>query len=1168
MKGDFSRDTFDSTKHYNMVLLQMGRLLLDSDWVEQQQIHQHRIETEARDVIGPCGAPKDDPGFGIEAVDNDFTIGAGRFYVNGILCINETDVAYSQQPDLPNPPDVSSLFAEAGTTNAIIYLDVWKHHILPIDDPQIREVALGGPSTATRLKTLWQVKVLPITEPVNQLSCDGDLSEWDDLIAPSTGMLNARTAAAEATDNPCLIPPGAGYLRLENQLYRVEIHAGGDGDTATFKWSRDNGSVVTAINGMDGQEITVADLGPDDVLGFAKGQWVEIIDDALELNGQPGELLQIDDFTNDAAGRPVIVLASAPTPLAAEFPNGINPDYHPKLRRWDGAATGGLPVSADWTSLEGGIQVLFSEGTYKTGDYWLIPARTATGQIEWPVTDTPVPTPIPQLPLGIDHQYCRLAIAQFLTNADGNGELEVLEICDHSFCPLTELDPGESCCTVVVQPGESIQAALDSLPPQGGCVCLKTGTHTIQQAIWIRRSNVVLKGESPGTRVVRNNGLNLLRIQRLRNQQVVNVVVHQIRFEAAGIDPEPSNLLDLTVAVISNGLNVQVDHCQFEVELAQDTDNTGSNLPMGPALGFAVVNSEQITLRDNVFRLMFTGIWAEAIATCNFSNNQFIGPTAQIDDFTYPVGLICILLNLLTSENVLLGDNCQITDNLIQDSFIGIVTGVHSDYCHIINNQIRRPAIRQLPIEEFDNQYLAGSDPYLYGIITYGNHCMIANNTINLDSPSWGGIRVFGTHTRVEDNTIISNLDRGLQIGNTQLPLSIFLGEVAENDDAPLPVLELNASVVKGNKITGILTGIGAANVEGIEISANQMTVSGNFSAAVPMGVALANTQRTVVQNNHISGAEFGVFLLGTPPIQGVGNRVLDNHISDGTYGIGAVSETALEISGNQIDNMTVAGIAASNLIEQAYLANNRLDHCGYRPPTSNATSIAATTAVGAGIFIISVLGDLTLQSSQIINTGISRQGEVAATAAFWGIAIGLVLSCDITQNHVFYSDTEAVAQMNLIPTHRSLLLLGWFAPTNVDVRFPQVGNAMVNDNIFQGIGLPHLVEFLRNPNEPRVGFEQVSFSQNQCFHLRSQTSQPPTDFITSRQGNATVVTWGRHLVVMGNQVKAADNPNFPSMDLSNPERITVMGNIASGSIINFGSGVTPPNPGDFNVYS
>ena len=52
MKGDFSRDTFDAGKHYSRVLIQQGRVQLDADWNEQQSIYQHRMITEARDVIG------------------------------------------------------------------------------------------------------------------------------------------------------------------------------------------------------------------------------------------------------------------------------------------------------------------------------------------------------------------------------------------------------------------------------------------------------------------------------------------------------------------------------------------------------------------------------------------------------------------------------------------------------------------------------------------------------------------------------------------------------------------------------------------------------------------------------------------------------------------------------------------------------------------------------------------------------------------------------------------------------------------------------------------------------------------------------------------------------------------------------------------------------------
>ncbi|NEQ32355.1 MAG: hypothetical protein F6K04_15365, partial [Leptolyngbya sp. SIO4C5] len=752
MKGDFSRYTFNRAKHYSAVLMQQGRVQVDADWNEQQAIAQNRVETEAIDVIGKCGAPKHEAGFGIISVGADFELSAGRFYVDGILCENEAPTRYSQQPDLPDPEPLETLLANGQP--GLIYLDVWKRHLTALDDPQMKEVALGDPDTTTRLKTIWQVKVLPLDEPTEEVTCDSELSQWNDLIAPSSGTLAARTAEPDETESPCLIPPEAGYLRLENQLYRVEIHQGSEADAVTFKWSRDNGSIVTEIQAISGNEITVADLGRDQVLGFTKGQWIEISDDALELRGLPGELLQIDDFTTSAAGSPIIVLASAPTV-------SISLDRHPKLRRWDhsgpSATAVGVEVAAGWVNLEGGIQVQFSEGTYKTGDYWLIPARTATGQIEWPLTTAAVPAPIPQLPLGIEHHYCRLAIAQLLPSNDpdsNTGQLDLLEVCDHSFCPLTELDPGAACCTVVVQPGESIQSALDSLPQAGGCVCLKTGVHEIRQPIRIEKSNVVLKGESPGTHVIRNNGLSLLIIAQPRLQLIRDVKVEQIHFEAAGSESDAGNLLNLTLLVIGSGLNIRVRHCHFEI--AESPDNqSGSTLPIAAALGIAVVNSRQVALLENTISLALIGIWAEGCTACKIAGNQLVGPVFQVTDLlAISVGYIGILLNLLPSENVLIGQDCQIAANALQDYLIGIAAGVRSDRCQILNNQIRRQAINQLQIEEFNNQYLAGSEPFIYGIIAYGTHNAIAENYLELNSPSYGGIRAFGAFARIEHNTL------------------------------------------------------------------------------------------------------------------------------------------------------------------------------------------------------------------------------------------------------------------------------------------------------------------------------------------------------------------------------------------------------------------------------
>lgn len=409
MKGDFSRQTFAQGKHYSAVLLQQGRVQLDADWNESQAIHEHRSETMARDVVGFSGAPTVDPGFRIQVGQDGVSllIGRGRYYVDGILCENDADISYTAQPDLPGVRSAAEALRDSNAVFGLVYLEVWKRHLTALDDAAMRESALGGPDTTTRLKTVWQAKVLPVKTPASGVvGPDTLFEEWTQLLTPPTGALSARARPVAGSDNPCIIPPSAGYRGLENQLYRVEIHKGGVlGDPAkvpTFKWSRDNGTVVTAIERLSGQEVTVRDLGPDEVLGFAGGQWVEIIDDAAELNRLPGQLIQIDSVNRATR---VIKLVSAPTVR-------IDPAMHPKLRRWDSVNEIALSVpttNEGFLSLENGLEVKFADGSFVTGDYWLIPARTAingeTGTIEWPFT-------VPRLPHGFERHFARLALLQ------------------------------------------------------------------------------------------------------------------------------------------------------------------------------------------------------------------------------------------------------------------------------------------------------------------------------------------------------------------------------------------------------------------------------------------------------------------------------------------------------------------------------------------------------------------------------------------------------------------------------------------------------------------------------------------------------------------------------------------------------------------------------------
>jgi Family of unknown function (DUF6519) len=434
MKGDFTRWSFRAKQHYHGVLKQQGRVDLDSDWNEQGAIVAHRVETETIDVIGASGAPQDDAGFMIQPASGgaNLTISAGRAYVDGILCENEqANLLITAQPDLPG----FALPTTAGTYLA--YLEVWERHITYLDDREILEVALGGPDTCTRAKTVWQVNLQSAGAIGSGVTCSTDVPAYDTLIAPSSGKLQAQAQPTAAT-TPCAVPATAGYTSLENQLYRVEIHNTGNGDavagsgTATFKWSRDNGFFVASwVSPPSGQTpapntLFVSSAGKDSVLGFAAGQWVELSDDTRELNFQPGTLVQLTNVQGQVLTvDPGTVIPAGGSLKLADYP------LNPKVRRWDSA--GATPTTTgSWLNLENGVQVQFAKGTYATGDYWLIPARTLTGNIDWPMSGG---NPVAESPKGIQKHYCRLAVVQF----DGK-VWTLIATCLPTFPPLTDLN--------------------------------------------------------------------------------------------------------------------------------------------------------------------------------------------------------------------------------------------------------------------------------------------------------------------------------------------------------------------------------------------------------------------------------------------------------------------------------------------------------------------------------------------------------------------------------------------------------------------------------------------------------------------------------------------------------------------------------------------------------
>ena len=360
----------------------------------------------------------------------------GRCYVQGQLCELDAPASLANQPD-------GGVAGRLPAGTHLIYLRAWQRHISALEAPCIREQALGGPDTATRARQIAQVRALALPAPTLTVDggpgaawhCDSTLGAWDRLVHTPRARLAARAEPQLSTTGLCEIAASAGYQRLENQLYRVEVHS--SGTAPTFKWSRENGSVAYAVQEVRVDTATsrttvrLAARGRDANLDLALHDRVELVDDDAELQHRAGTLFE---YLNDGDDALELVLDGVPPGTL-----GQDPSRHPVLRRWDHRPTtageNALPiVEGTWTTLEDGVQVRFEAGgSYRPGDYWQIPARTVSADVEWPRDADGEPLALDSA--GIEDGWCRLGLVE----VDAGGLVSVTGDCRSIFPSLTQL---------------------------------------------------------------------------------------------------------------------------------------------------------------------------------------------------------------------------------------------------------------------------------------------------------------------------------------------------------------------------------------------------------------------------------------------------------------------------------------------------------------------------------------------------------------------------------------------------------------------------------------------------------------------------------------------------------------------------------------------------------
>jgi len=315
-----------------------------------------------------------------------------------------------------------------------------------------------------------------------------------------------------------------------------------------------------------------------------------------------------------------------------------------------------------------------------------------------------------------------------------------------------------------------------------------------------------------------------------------------------------------------------------------------------------------------------------------------------------------------------------------------------------------------------------------------------------------------------------------------------------------------NSSVIRHNTLLGQLSGIGVLAMEGVEILNNQIEITPDtlFSVAI----ALASSKNATLSGNQIQNAQTGIFLLGIAPNLGSGNRLLNNRLNTGTFGILAIGEVALEVSHTVIENMAIAGLIGAGLLESTRLTHNRVTYCGY---------LSVNSIIGSGIAIVASLTDLCIESCEVLNIGLEQDEQQRVNPeATWGIAAIAVPFCRISQNAVGYTDLNRLNQLNSSKEHRALGLIPPFQPITPGAPQIPIGIATLTDNLFAGLGLSALVQIygIQLTDNIAIGFEKVIFSNNVSQHLGNLAA------FTAVSNPANVFIAGQHLIVMGNHIK------------------------------------------------
>ena len=512
MGSDRARTTYNEKRQYRRVVHQQGRVSLEADLNEAQEILAETTRRQVIEIVGPMGVPAGSDGYAIGVVaeatakaPRDLTIGQGVFYLGGLRVYQGVgDLRYTTQSEHdwvegPTPaPD-------ADGDSELVYLRLREQEVSAVEDVTLLDPALGGPDTAQRVRLVARVGRYGHANPKEgpTVAFHELKKHWASrgITVDPVDMRLRRSARLQVSFAPA-------YQGPDNQMVRIQIATPADSGEAPSQivWAYDDASAlyrVDAISGTSHKTLKIVPAPVDAAHQPKVGQVIEILFAAASLGG--------DDYAAETCGFVTTVTgaydAGAGTIVVEDLP--FEEGCGPKalfVRPWESLQTftPGTPLSlVDGVGNDTGLAVTLTstrDAPAIAGDYWSFAVRPATPTILYPGRYF-----APQPPDGPREWACPLALIDWTCSRPID--------CRPSFGTLTETSHEGGCCTLTLGredlKGRPMQewldaAARDGRRSGGTTVCLRPGRYEIDRPLRLRKehSDLTLEACGPGVEIV------------------------------------------------------------------------------------------------------------------------------------------------------------------------------------------------------------------------------------------------------------------------------------------------------------------------------------------------------------------------------------------------------------------------------------------------------------------------------------------------------------------------------------------------------------------------------------------------------------------------------------------------------------------------------------------